>query len=62
MTDHDRSRQLAMALQALEDCKVEFAEARQEFKDRMTRLTNQVQKLKRDILTGQQTLPIDGAA
>jgi len=52
----DRGKQLAMLLQAIADTEMEFAEQKTEFKDRMTRLHNEADKLRRDILSGQMSL------
>ncbi len=61
MTDlsNDPAHRLASALQAIEDAEAEYAEVKAEFKDRLTRLHNEVAALKQDILTGQKTLPLD---
>jgi hypothetical protein len=52
----DRAKRLAMILQGIEDCERDF---RTEYKDRLTRLTNQAAALRNEILSGQATLPID---
>lgn len=52
----ERGKQLALILQAIYDTEREFAEQKTEFKDRMTRLQNQADTLRRDILSGQMSL------
>ena len=52
----DRARQIALILQAIDDTEREFAETKTEFKDRMTRLQNQLHTAKADILSGQLEL------
>src|SRR5512147_228560 len=51
--------QLAHALQAVEDTEQEYAEVKADFRERLTRLHNEVALLKQEILTGQKRLPLE---
>ena len=56
-----RLLQMAMLLKAIEDEESEFAMARTQHKDTMEKLHNELRKLKYDVLSGQQVLPIEAA-
>jgi hypothetical protein len=57
--ENDRARLLALALQAVEDLEEEKAEWNAEYKARMETLLQSARKLRREILTGQQRLPLE---
>lgn len=52
--------QVAMLLRALQAMDMEMAEFKTDWKDRRTRLENELAKLRDEILDGQQTLPLAG--
>lgn len=52
----DRARQIALLLQALHDLDAGFAAEKTSYKDSRTRLENELDKLRRDILSGQLEL------
>ncbi len=51
--------QMAMLLKAIDDLESEFAAVKTEFKDRTTKLHNELSKLQYDVLSGQQTIPLE---
>lgn len=56
----DSAHRLAYVLKALEDEEMRFAEQKTEHKDTMERLQNLAYKIRQEILTGQNTLPLAG--
>lgn len=58
---NDKAKQLAMVLQAIEDAEREMADYRTDYKARMERLLNSARILRNEILTGQESLPIEAA-
>ena len=57
----NKTRELCLVLQSIEDEEARFAEIRTEHKDTMEKLHNLAYKLRREILTGQVTLPLEAA-
>jgi len=51
-----KARQIALLLQAIDDIDMERAEFMTDYKERRTRLENELGKVKRDVLSGQMTL------
>jgi predicted nucleic acid-binding Zn-ribbon protein len=55
----ERLMQMAMLLKAIDDETNDFATAKTEHKDTMEKLHNELRKLKYEVLTGQQTIPLE---
>lgn len=58
----ERLMRMAMLLKAMDDTEREFTSRKTEFKDTMTKLSNELAMLKYEVLSGQEPLPIDFGA
>jgi len=62
MTDNDKTKELCLVLQSIEDEEARFAELRTEHRETMEKLHHVAYRLRREIMSGQQSLPIEVAS
>lgn len=57
--DTNQGQALALAIDSLRRCKEDFAEVKKDYAARIEGLENRVSQISRDILTGQNPLPLE---
>lgn len=62
MTDTDRLLQMSLLLKALDDCDQELAEYKADHKARIEKIRGDLSKLRYEVLSGQEKLPLEPVA